>query len=189
MFLALLGLAALLAAPARAATRLKELVSLEGVRDNQLIGYGLVVGLNGTGDKLNGNAFTEQSLVAFLERLGVNTRGQQLKSKNVAAVTVTAELHAHARQGSRVDVTVSALGDAKSLLGGTLLATPLYAADGEVYAVAQGALTVGGFEASGGSAVISKGVPTSASLPGGAIVEKEIGFEKFTLRAKSESGY
>lgn len=162
---------------AHASVRIKDAVTVEGIRSNMLIGYGLVVGLNGTGDKLNSNAFTEQSLVAFLERLGVNTRGQDLKSRNVAAVTVTAELHPFARQGSRIDVTVSALGDAQSLLGGTLLASPLYAADGEVYAVAQGALTVGGFEAEGESAIISKGVPTSAAIADGAIVEKEIAFD------------
>ena len=112
--------------------RLGDVTTVEGVRDNLLLGYGLVVGLNGTGDKLTNNAFTEQSLIAFLERQGVNTRGTALKSKNVAAVTITARLHAFARSGSQIDVTVSAMGDAKDLTGGTLLATPLYGADGEV---------------------------------------------------------
>lgn len=174
-------LAALLAAaiplPSQAAeSRIKDIVAFEGIRDNILMGYGLVVGLNGTGDKLNNNAFTEQSMIAFLERQGVNTRGQQLKSKNVAAVTVTATLPAFARNGGRIDVTVSAMGDAKDLQGGTLLATPLYGADGEVYAVAQGSLSLGGFRAEGKSTTVTKGVPTQAMIPSGAIVEREIDF-------------
>jgi flagellar P-ring protein FlgI len=168
--------AALIAAPADAA-RIKDVVAFEGIRDNMLIGYGLVVGLNGTGDKLQNNAFTEQSLIGFLERQGVNTRGLQLKSKNVAAVTVTARLPAFARAGATVDVNISAMGDAKSLLGGTLLATPLLGADGNVYSVAQGPVTVGGFEASGESGTtITKGVPTNGFISGGAIVEREIDF-------------
>jgi flagellar P-ring protein precursor FlgI len=166
----------LLGAPAEAA-RVKDIVAFEGVRDNMLIGYGLVVGLNGTGDKLQNNAFTEQSLIGFLERQGVNTRGLQLKSKNVAAVTVTARLPAFARAGATVDVNISAMGDAKSLLGGTLLATPLLGADGNVYTVAQGPVTVGGFEASGESGTtITKGVPTNGFIANGAIVEREIDF-------------
>jgi len=156
--------------------RLKDIVNVEGVRENMLIGYGLVVGLNGTGDKLKNNAFTEQSLIAFLERQGVNTRGTELKSKNVAAVTVTGMLPGFSRSGSRMDVTISAMGDAKSLQGGTLLATPLYGADGEVYAVAQGALTIGGFEASGDAATITKGVPTNGFIANGAIIEREVDF-------------
>lgn len=178
----LMGLATMLialimsATPAHAA-RVKDVVSFEGVRDNMLMGYGLVVGLNGSGDKLQNNAFTEQSLIAFLERQGVNTRGLQLKSKNVAAVTVTARLQAFSRAGSAMDVNISAMGDAKSLLGGTLLATPLQGADGNVYAVAQGLVTVGGFEASGQSGtVITKGVPTNGFIPNGALVEREIDF-------------
>lgn len=159
------------------ASRIKDVVAVEGIRDNMLLGYGLVVGLNGTGDKLKNNAFTQQSLIAFLERQGVNTRGLDLKSKNVAAVTVTAMLPGFARSGSKVDVQVSAMGDAKSLLGGTLLATPLYGADGEVYSVAQGPVTVSGFEASGDSGTsITKGVPTSGYIPSGGIVEREIEF-------------
>ncbi|MBM3618072.1 MAG: flagellar basal body P-ring protein FlgI [Alphaproteobacteria bacterium] len=174
-----LGHVALLlaASSAHAATRLKDVVNVEGVRDNMLIGYGLVVGLNGTGDKLQNTAFTEQSLSAFLERLGVNTRDANLKTRNVAAVTVTATLPPFARQGSRIDISVNALGDAKSLQGGTLLATPLYAADGQVYAVGQGALAVGGFSAGGDAAVVTKGVPTSAAIANGAIVEREIDFD------------
>ncbi len=161
---------------AHASSRIKDIVSVEGIRENMLSGYGLVVGLNGTGDKLNNNAFTEQSLIAFLERQGVNTRGTSLKTKNVAAVTVTAALPAFARSGGRIDVSVSAMGDAKDLQGGTLLATPLYGADGEVYAVAQGALALGGFKAEGAATTVTKGVPTSASIPSGAVVEKETGF-------------
>lgn len=157
--------------------RLKDIVTVEGIRENMLIGYGLVVGLDGTGDKLNNNAFTEQSLVAFLERLGVNTRGRSLKSKNVAAVTVTASLPPFARQGSKMDVSISTLGDAKSLQGGTLLATPLLGADGDVYAVAQGQVAIAGFSAGGDSGTtVVKNVPTRGVIANGAIVEKEIPF-------------
>lgn len=164
--------------PAYAEARLKDIVTFEGVRDNMLMGYGLVVGLNGTGDKLTNNSFTEQSLIAFLERQGVNTRGNALKTKNVAAVTVTARLPAFARTGSQLDVTVSAMGDAKDLTGGTLLATPLYGADGEVYAVAQGQISIGGFKAGSDAAgvTVTKGVPTSGFVTNGAIVEREVNF-------------
>lgn len=159
-----------------AASRIKDLADFEGVRSNVLIGYGLVVGLNGTGDSLRNAVFTQESLVAMLERLGVSTRGVNLNTKNVAAVMVTATLPPFARQGSRIDATVSAMGDAKSLLGGTLLATPLLGADGEVYAVAQGALAIGGFEAQGQAQSVTRGVPTSARLPAGALVEREVPF-------------
>src|SRR5690348_7585932 len=127
-------------AAAQADVRIKDIADIEGVRGNQLIGYGLVFGLNGTGDKLNNNVFTRESLIGMLERLGVNTRDQvaKLSTKNIAAVMVTADLPAFARSGSRIDVAVSALGDATNLTGGTLLVTPLLAADGEVYAVATG---------------------------------------------------
>ncbi|NBX03156.1 MAG: flagellar basal body P-ring protein FlgI [Alphaproteobacteria bacterium] len=162
--------------PAQAEARIKDIVTFEGVRENMLMGYGLVVGLKGTGDKLKNNDFTQQSLIAFLERQGVNTRGTELKSKNVAAVTVTAKLPPFARNGSHVDVSVSALGDASDLTGGTLLASPLYGADGSVYAVAQGALSVGGFKAEGASTTVTKGVPTAGVVANGAIVEKEINF-------------
>jgi len=162
---------------ARADARIKDIVTFEGIRDNMLMGYGLVVGLNGTGDKLTNSAFTEQSLIAFLERQGVNTRGTQLKTKNVAAVTVTAKLPPFARTGGAIDVTISAMGDAKDLTGGTLLATPLYGADGAVYAVAQGQVSVGGFKPNSDAATtVSKGVPTSGLIENGAIVEKEVDF-------------
>ena len=159
-----------------ATSRIKDLANIEGVRQNQLIGYGLVVGLNGTGDTLNNIPFTRQSLQAMLERLGVNIRGQTLRTGNVAAVMVTANLPAFGTQGSRIDVTVSALGDAKSLQGGTLLVTPLLGADGNVYAVAQGSLAIGGFQAEGDAAKIVRGVPTVGRISNGAIIEREIDF-------------
>jgi len=162
--------------PVQADARIKDIATFEGIRENMLMGYGLVVGLRATGDNLKNNAFTEQSLVAFLERQGVNTRGTELKSKNVAAVTVTAKLPPFSRSGNKIDVTVSALGDAKDLTGGTLLATPLYGADGEVYAVAQGSVSIGGFQAGEGATTITKGVPTSGIIASGGIVEKEIDF-------------
>ena len=135
-----------------------------------------MVGLNGTGDTINNSPFTRQSLQAMLERLGVNIRGQTLRTGNVAAVMVTANLPAFATQGTRIDVSVSALGDAKNLQGGTLLVTPLLGADGNVYAVAQGSLAIGGFEAEGQAAKIVRGVPTNARIANGAIVEREIDF-------------
>ncbi|HKJ74684.1 MAG TPA: flagellar basal body P-ring protein FlgI [Alphaproteobacteria bacterium] len=167
-------------APATASgtSRIKDISDFEGVRDNQLVGYGLVVGLDGTGDSLRNAPFTRQSLEGMLERLGINTRdAPNMNTQNVAAVMVTGNLPAFARQGTRIDVTVSALGDAKSLLGGTLLVTPLLGADGDVYAVAQGNLAVGGFKASGQSETVSKGVATSARIANGAIVEKEVQFD------------
>jgi flagellar P-ring protein precursor FlgI len=183
---ALLAAAALLlaalGAPAAASSRIKDITDFEGVRDNLLVGYGLVVGLNGTGDSLRNSAFTAGSLEAMLERLGVATRGQDLKTKNVAAVMVTATLPPFARQGSHLDVSVSALGDAKSLEGGTLLVTPLYGADGEIYAVSQGQLAIGGFVAQGAAESVTKGVPTSARIAAGGIVEREVDFELDQLR-------
>ncbi|MGE0230631.1 MAG: flagellar basal body P-ring protein FlgI [Flavobacteriaceae bacterium] len=161
---------------ARPTSRIKDLVDIEGVRENQLIGYGLVVGLNGTGDSLNNAPFTLQSLQAMLERLGVNTRGANMRTKNVAAVMVTANLPAFATQGTRMDVSVSALGDAGSLQGGTLLVTPLLGADGEVYSVAQGPVAIAGFEASGAAASVTRGVPTSGRIANGGLVEREIHF-------------
>lgn len=168
---------ALTATEALASSRIKDVVEFEGVRDNQLVGYGLVVGLNNTGDTIKTGHFTKQSLQAMLNRLGVKPTDAGLDSKNVAAVMVTASLPPFARQGSRIDVRVSALGDAKSLLGGALLVTPLLGADGEVYAVAQGQLVVGGFTASGNAETVTKGVPTSGRIASGAIVEREVGFK------------
>ena len=164
------------ASPAHAQSRIKDIVDFEGVRDNMLVGYGLVVGLNGTGDSIKTGHFTKQSLQAMLNRLGVKPTDAGLDSKNVAAVMVTATLPAFSSKGSRVDVTVSALGDAKNLMGGTLLVTPLLGADGEVYAVSQGQVAVGGFSAGGAAATVTKGVPTSARIANGAIVEREIDF-------------
>ncbi|MGD9536935.1 MAG: flagellar basal body P-ring protein FlgI [Alphaproteobacteria bacterium] len=182
--LALLGGLLLNPAPAAAASRIKDIADFEGVRENLLIGYGLVVGLNGTGDRLANAAFTQQSLVSMLERLGVNTRDANLNTRNVAAVMVTATLPPFARHGTRIDVSTSALGDATNLLGGTLLVTPLLGADGEVYAVAQGQLAVGGFSAQGQSgSSVTKGVPTAARIANGAIVEREVGFELGQLQA------
>ncbi len=178
-----LFLAAAVLGTANASSRIKDIVQFEGVRENMLVGYGLVVGLNGTGDTLVDGQFTKQSLKAMLNRLGVKPTDAGLDSKNVAAVMVTAVLPPFARQGSRIDVTVSALGDAKSLLGGTLLVTPVLGADGEVYAVAQGQLAVGGFAASGAAETVVKGVPTSARIASGAIVEREVGFEMANMES------
>jgi flagellar P-ring protein FlgI len=165
--------------PATAQVRIKDIVDVEGVRDNQLIGYGLVVGLNGTGDKLNNNIFTLESLVGMLERLGVNTRDQiaNLTTKDVAAVMVTAELPAFARNGSRIDVNIGALGDATNLTGGILLVTPMLAADGEVYAVAQGPLATGAIAARGAAASVTRGVPTAGRIANGATVEREVAYK------------
>jgi flagellar P-ring protein precursor FlgI len=170
---------------ARADSRIKDIADFEGVRDNLLVGYGLVVGLNGTGDDLTNSAFTKESLIGMLERLGVTTRDNSasLKTKNAAAVMVTATLPGFARQGVRVDVSVAALGDAKSLLGGMLLVTPMIAADGEVYAVAQGQVAVSGFSAQGAAASVTKGVPTSGRIANGAIVEREIDFRMANMRS------
>ena len=178
LIIVLLGLW-LAPAAASAQVRIKDIADMEGVRDNQLVGYGLVVGLNGTGDRLDSAVFTRQSLIGMLERLGVNTRDQEsrLQTKNVAAVMVTANLPAFARSGSRIDVAVSALGDAKDLTGGTLLVTPLLGADGEVYAVSQGALATGAIAARGAAASVTRGVPTSARIANGATVEREIAFQ------------
>ena len=159
-----------------ATSRIKDLANIEGVRQNQLIGYGLVVGLNGTGDTLNNIPFTKQSLQAMLERMGVNIRGSVIRTGNVAAVMVTGNLPAFGTQGTRMDVTVSALGDAKNLQGGTLLVTPLLGADGNVYAVAQGSVAVSGFAAEGAAASVVRGVPTVGRIANGAIIEREIEF-------------
>ena len=159
--------------PSLALSRIKDLATVEGVRQNQLVGYGLVVGL-GTGDTLNNTPFTKQSLQAMLERLGVNTRGTNLRTANVAAVMVTANLPP-STQGMRLDVTVSALGDSKS--GGTLLVTPLLGADGEAYAVAQGSVAIAGFQAEGEAARITRGVLTVGRISNGALIEREMEFK------------
>lgn len=165
--------------PAAAQVRIKDIADVEGVRDNQLVGYGLVVGLNGTGDRLRSSPFTRQSLIGVLERLGVNTRDQerQLDTRNVAAVMVTANLPAFARPGSRIDIAVSTLGDATNITGGTLLVTPLLGADGEVYAVAQGAISTGAIAARGQGSSVVRGVPTAGRIASGAVVEREVAFQ------------
>ena len=157
--------------------RLKDLVEFDGVRGNDLVGYGLVVGLNGTGDGLRNAPFTEDIMASILERLGVNVTGEQFRPRNVAAVMVTATLPPFARAGGRIDVTVSAIGDARSLLGGTLVMTPLNGADGQIYAVAQGSVIAGGAEAQGLAAQIVQGVPTAGVIPAGARVEREVEFD------------
>lgn len=160
-----------------AAIRIKDLVEFDGVRGNDLVGYGLVVGLNGTGDGLRNAPFTEEIMTNLLERLGVNVSGEQFRPKNVAAVLVTSSLPPFARAGGRVDVTVSAIGDASSLLGGTLVMTPLNGADGKIYAVAQGTIISGGVAAKGQGASVTQGVPTAGTIPSGARVEREIAFD------------
>ncbi|MEO8529661.1 MAG: flagellar basal body P-ring protein FlgI [Deltaproteobacteria bacterium] len=178
MIMRLFVILILMAVPGFAETvRIKDLVTFDGVRGNDLVGYGLVVGLNGSGDGLRNSPFTEEIMSGILERLGVNVSGEQFRPKNVAAVIVTATLPAFARAGGQVDVTVSAIGDAKSLLGGSLVMTPLNAADGEVYAVAQGSILAGGIAAPGATAGEVQGVPTSGTIPNGARVEREIAFD------------
>ena len=166
-----------LPADAQTQVRLKDLVDVEGVRGNDLIGYGLVVGLPGTGDTLRNSPYTEEALQSLLERLGVNVAEERFRPDNVAAVIVTASLPAFARAGSTVDVTVSSIGDAGSLEGGTLVMTPLLAADNRVYAVAQGPLIVSGFAAGGAAGAARQGTQTVASLPGGGRVEREVDFD------------
>lgn len=171
----LLLLTAAIAAPhAAAQTRIKDVVDVENVRENQLVGYGLVVGLAGTGDRMRNAPFTEESMQAMLERMGVNVRGTQMRTQNVAAVSITASMPPFARSGSKIDVQVSALGDASSLQGGTLIASSLRALDGEIYAVAQGPVAVSGFKGQGQAASVSRGVTTSARIAGGAIIEREV---------------
>jgi len=174
---ALATLIALAATLAGAQPRLKDMVDVEGVRGNDLVGYGLVVGLDGTGDGIRNSPFTEEALASLLERLGVNVSGEAFRTRNVAAVVVTAVLPPFARAGSRIDVGVSAVGDASSLLGGTLVMTPLNAADGRIYAVAQGPVLASGFAAGGAAAAAVSGVPTAGTIPGGARVEREVDFD------------
>jgi len=168
----------LAAAPgAQATSRIKDLADIEGVRENMLIGYGLVVGLDGTGDRIRNTPFTRESLVSMLERMGVNIRSETLDTDNIAAVMVTANLPAFATQGTRLDVSVSALGDAESLRGGVLLVTPLHGADSEVYAIAQGPVAVSGFVARGQAASLTRGVPTNGRIANGAVVERELDYD------------
>jgi flagellar P-ring protein precursor FlgI len=184
--LAVLLTAVLPSGPALALSRIKDIAEFEGVRENQLVGYGLVVGLDGTGDDVKKKSpFTRESLIGMLERLGVkvNQANADLETKNVAAVMVTATLPAFARQGSEIDVTVSSLGDASSLQGGTLLATPMLGADGEIYAVGQGQLTIGGFKVTGAAETVVRGVPTSGRITRGAIVEREVPFDFSQLQS------
>ena len=152
------------------------------MRGNDLLGYGLVVGLNNTGDSLRNSPFTEDAIVNLLERLGVNVTGEQIRARNVAAVLVTAALPPFARAGSQIDVTVSAIGDARSLLGGTLVMTPLNAADGQIYAVAQGSIIAGGVVAEGEAETVTQGVPTAGLIPSGARVEREVAFDFTQVR-------
>ena len=155
-------------APADAQTRLRDIVDVEGVRQNDLIGYGIVVGLNGTGDSVRNSPFTEDSLTYMLERLGVNVQGEDIKPNNAAAVLVTATLPSFARNGSTIDISVASIGDAKSLEGGTLILTPLKGADNEVYAVAQGSIIVSGIDVQAAAARETRGTPTAGAIPNGA---------------------
>jgi len=164
--------------------RLKDIATIQGVRDNQLVGYGLVIGLNGTGDSLRNAPFTEQSMRAMLDNLGISPPAGAARVNNIAAVIVTADLPAFATPGARIDVHVAALGDATSLQGGSLIMTPLQAADGETYAMAQGNLVASGFSAAGAAASSTQGVPTSARIPNGALVEREIEGSSFNKEGK-----
>lgn len=169
----MLAVTLVLACRCAEAARIKDIASLQGVRTNQLVGFGVVVGLDGTGDSQQA-FFTTQGVSNMLQRFGVQVDPARLKMRNVASVMVTADLPAFATEGVNVDVTVSSLGDAKSLQGGTLIQTPLAAADGQVYAVAQGPVSVGGFTAGGGGTTVTKNHVTSARIPGGAIIEKTL---------------
>ncbi|HEV2572421.1 MAG TPA: flagellar basal body P-ring protein FlgI [Beijerinckiaceae bacterium] len=173
LFLMVLGFC-LFALPSQALVRIKDVTAPQGLRDNQLVGYGLVVGLQSSGDTLRNSVFTEQSLQSMLDRMGINIRGSVLRTRNVAAVIVTADLPPAIGRGGRVDVTVSSLGDATSLMGGTLIMTPLNGPDGQTYAVAQGALIVTGMAAVGQAETVTQGVPTAGRIPNGATIEREV---------------
>ncbi|WP_292323545.1 flagellar basal body P-ring protein FlgI [Mesorhizobium sp.] len=160
--------------PGQVAVRIKDIAQLQSARDNQLVGYGLVIGLAGTGDSLRNSPFTEQSIRAMLENLGIATEGGSARAKNVAAVIVTANMPPFVQSGARIDIDVSSMGDATSLAGGTLVMTPLKAADGEIYAVGQGSVIVGGFTAKGQAEELTQGVPTAGRVPNGAIVERSV---------------
>lgn len=174
--IAALALSLAMGTPALA-SRIKDMVDIEGVRDNPLVGYGIVVGLNGTGDSAGASPQTRQTLETLLERFGVNTRDAGASPNTVAAVMITADLPAFAMNGARIDVSVSAVGDASDLSGGMLLATPLYGADGQVYAVAQGPVSANGFAVTGDAASVTRNVPTGGRIMGGAIVEREVGYD------------
>jgi flagellar P-ring protein precursor FlgI len=162
--------------PAANAVRIKDIATFGGVRDNQLVGYGLVVGLSGTGDGKS-STFTINSMANMLDKLGVSVDRTALKPKNVAAVMVTAKMPVSAQPGSQLDATVSSIGDASSLLGGVLLVTPLKGIDGKVYGLAQGALALGGFSASGAAASAQKNITTVGIIPNGATVERGVPFQ------------
>lgn len=179
--LSALALAALALAPAAATmaaeVRIKDIADVQGVRGNDLVGYGLVIGLNGTGDTIRNSPYTEEALTNILERMGVNVQGTDFRPDNIAAVFVTATLPPFAREGSRIDVNVASIGDASSLSGGTLIMTPLNAPNGEIFALAQGSLLISGFDAEGDGASVTQGVPTAGAIPNGARVEREIDFD------------
>jgi flagellar P-ring protein precursor FlgI len=164
----------LVAGSADAGVRIKDIAALKGMRENQLVGYGIVTGLKGSGDTLRNSPFTEQSLQSMLDTMGINVRGTTLRARNVAAVIVTTDLPAFIGRGSRIDVTISSLGDATSLLGGTLVLTPLRGADGTVYAAAQGPVAVTGFSIEGQAQTTTQGVPTAGRIPNGALIEREL---------------
>lgn len=179
--LSVFALCALAVIPANVAlaaeVRIKDIADVEGVRGNDLVGYGLVIGLNGTGDTIRNSPYTEEALTNILERMGVNVQGTDFRPDNIAAVFVTAVLPPFARQGSRIDVNVASIGDASSLSGGTLIMTPLNAPNGDIFALAQGSLLISGFDAEGDGASVTQGVPTAGSIPNGARVEREIDFD------------
>jgi flagellar P-ring protein precursor FlgI len=191
MRLALAALAfAIAVIPAAAASRIKDITAVQGVRDNQLVGYGLIIGLNGTGDSLRNSPFTEQSARSMLQKMGVGVPAGSIRARNIAAVVVTATLPPFIGMGARIDVTVSSLGDASSLQGGTLVLTPLIAADGNAYAVAQGPVAVSGFASSGKAESLTQGVPTTGRIPNGALIERELaadfnGIEQVTLQIRN----
>jgi flagellar P-ring protein precursor FlgI len=180
--LALFLAAPFLATSADALTRIKDITTVQGVRDNQLLGYGIVIGLQGTGDSMRNAPFTEQALKSMLDRMGVNVIGEGLRVRNVAGVMVTANLPPFATAGSRMDVDISSIGDSSSLKGGTLLMTPLNGPDGQVYAVAQGPVAVSGFSAGGDGATITQGVPTTGRIPNGAMIERDAGGSLDSIR-------
>ena len=168
------GLACGAAGSAAASVRIKDITALQGVRDNQLVGYGLVVGLQGSGDTLRNSTFTEQALQSMLDRMGINVRALALRTRNVAAVLVTADLPPFVRTGARIDVTVSSLGDATSLYGGTLILTSLTGVDGQTYAIAQGQVSVAGFAVEGQAETITQNVATAGHISNGALIEREV---------------